>query len=71
MDTEPTKPSAAPVTEEEYYHAERAFEEYRTKGSTELQCPRCGRPFIFDDRGSGHVIRCQTDGCFVVTVRGI
>ena len=60
----------APITEEEVDHAEAAIEEERETGQTNRRCLRCGGRYIFDDRGSGYIIRCE-NGDFEVSSRGI
>ena len=60
----------APVTEEEVDNAHAAIEEERTLGRTGRRCLRCGGRLIYEDRGSGYVIRCET-GDFRITSRGL
>lgn len=60
----------APVTEEELDYAEAAIEEEKAAGKTDRRCLRCGTRYIFEDRGSGYIIRCET-GDFRITSRGI
>ena len=57
--------------EGEYERAEKAVEETRVYGHTELSCLQCGKPYLFLDFSSGYVIRCETPRCFKVTSRGI
>ena len=60
------------MTEEEGEYAERAFAEFREKGSSTLACPVCGGPFLFHDSPSGYSVTCQNSACdFRYTVRGI
>ena len=60
----------APVTEDELDYAEVAIEEENGTGTTDRRCLRCGGRYIFEDHGSGYVIRCE-NGDFRITARGI
>lgn len=71
MDTDFQGELNPPITEEEYYRAEEALEQMRISGSSDIVCLRCGARYVFEDHGTGYIIRCQTEGCFEVTVRGI
>jgi hypothetical protein len=58
------------LTEDEFYFAEGAFQEYRETGSTLKRCPWCSGKLLFKDGGSGHSITCDT--CTLkISVRGI
>jgi hypothetical protein len=59
-----------PVTEEEVDNAHAAVEEEERFGRTDRRCLRCGGRLIFEDRGSGYIIRCET-GDFEISSRGI
>jgi hypothetical protein len=52
-------------------NAEKAFEEYEATGATSRRCLRCGGRLLFFDAGSAYQIRCERDGCFTLTSRGI
>lgn len=69
MENENSKESE--LTREEYFRAEEAIEQMRRTGSTDLKCLRCGLSFILEDYGSAYVIRCETQGCFKITARGL
>jgi hypothetical protein len=54
----------------EAQNAEAAIEEERTTGRTERRCSRDGGRFIFEDFGTGYIIRCE-NGDYTLTVQGI
>ena len=56
--------------EAELENAFAALEAERTTGRTERRCLRDGGRLIFDDLGSGYVIRCESCD-FRATGRGI
>ena len=56
--------------EAELRNAFAAFEEERMAGRTERRCLRDGGHLVYEDHGSGYVIRCQSCD-FRVTGRGI
>jgi hypothetical protein len=56
--------------EAELQNAFAALEEERTAGRTERRCLRDGGHLVFEERGSGYVIRCQSCD-FRTTGRGI
>ncbi len=59
------------ISSEECDRAENAIEQEQMTGKTELMGLRCGTRYVFEDYGSGYVIRCETEECFYMTVRGI
>jgi hypothetical protein len=59
------------ITREEYNFAEEAYDEYLRDGKTNKKCPRCGSDFVFITVESGYTLKCKTENCFSVTVRGI
>ena len=60
----------APITEDEVDYAEAAIEEEQETGYTNRRCLRCGGRYIFEDRGSGYIIRCE-NGDFRISSRGL
>ena len=46
-------------------------EDFGRHGNTKLRCPRCGGKFIYEDYGSGRILRCEKENCIKVTFRGI
>ena len=56
--------------EAEVNNAEAAIEEERRTGTTQRRCLRDGGRLIFEERGSGYIIRCE-NGDFRMTARGI
>ena len=57
--------------EKEILRAQKAIEEIETVGCTALRCLRCNSNYVFEDYGSAYVIRCETEGCFKITARGL
>lgn len=57
-------------TEAEWLHAEAAIEEGRRTGHTDKRCLRDGGRFVYEDRGSAYIIRCE-NGDFEVVARGL
>ena len=57
--------------EKEWLRAEKAIEEIESTGSTKLRCLRCDSNYVLEDYGSAYVIRCETEGCFKITARGL
>lgn len=60
-----------PPQEVEWGNADQAVLEFRATGETTRRCLRCGGNFKFFDAGSAFRIRCEREGCFDETVRGI
>ena len=55
----------------EFHRAIAAIDETRLRGHSDKKCLRCGKNFELEERGSSYIIRCQTEGCFSLTGRGI
>ena len=43
----------------------------RIKKETPLSCPVCGNNIITETCGNSYGIRCKTENCILITVRGI
>ena len=57
-------------TEAEWLHAEAAIEEERRIGRTDKRCLRDGGRYVYEDRGSAYIIRCE-NGDFEIVARGL
>jgi hypothetical protein len=64
------EPPPEPDPEAELQNALAAIEEERTRGRIERRCLRDGGRLIFEDLGSGYVLRCENSD-FRMTGRGI
>ena len=61
-----------------YYMASKCTEEERKRvdekfnnPTKKVLCPRCGKELEFTQRGSSCQVRCPSEDCIVVTIRGI
>ena len=36
-----------------------------------VHCPRCGRELQYREVGNSYEVKCQTEGCLKMTVRGL
>ena len=52
-------------------NAEEALTQWEGEGATSRRCLRCGGNFLFHVTPSAYRIKCETEGCFVLTCRGI
>ena len=59
------------ITDEEMRHAFAAIREWRLIGKTDHKCPLCGGELRFLVVGNSYEIRCEKDGCFKLTSRGL
>ncbi len=57
-------------TEAEWLYAEAAIDEERRTGRTDKRCLRDGGRYVFEERGSAYIIRCENGDCEVIG-RGI
>lgn len=56
----------------EYSEAEwNALDAKMENESMTVYCPRCGKELKFTDYGCGCEVKCPTEGCIKMTVRGI
>ena len=60
-----------PITENEYEILNLAVSELLKNGEITLKCPRCGKPLIYEEKGSLEIIRCEDRGCVKSIRRGI
>lgn len=59
------------ITNVEYAALNKAASQFIRTGKTELKCPRCGKPLVYETRGSVEIIRCQNPECIKSIRRGI
>ncbi len=58
-------------TEKEIEVLLMADRELASKGKTDVKCPRCGNDFVYENYGTGHILKCETPECLTMTLRGI
>ncbi len=59
------------ITNSEYDVLNRAVSEFLKSGKTELTCPRCGKPLVYETFGSVEIIHCENPACIRSIRRGI
>lgn len=59
------------ITQTEYDVLNKAAIELLKTGITKLRCPRCGKPLIYEQKGSWEIIRCEDENCIKSIGRGI
>lgn len=62
---------AKSITQNEYKVLDSAVAEMLKNGKITLKCPRCGKPLIYEERGSMEIIRCKDINCIKSIRRGI
>lgn len=40
-------------------------------GSTNKKCPLCNNDVIVERNGTGRILKCKSENCFIETLRGI
>ncbi len=60
-----------PITSKEYKVLDSAVAELLENGKITLKCPRCGKPLIYEERGSLEIIHCEDLNCVKSIRRGI
>jgi hypothetical protein len=48
-----------------------AMKQLNNAGQITENCPRCGKPIIFETRGSKYISRCSDKNCIRIVGRGI
>jgi hypothetical protein len=56
-------PHERELTDTELETIGKAVEEYKRLGRTGIKCPRCGKAFLIQIRGSGCIIQCESSNC--------
>lgn len=59
------------ITDSEYDVLNKAVSEFIKTGKTELKCPRCGMPLVYESFGSIEIIHCENPACIKSIRRGI
>lgn len=59
------------ITTQEYDVLNKAVVEYLKTGKITLRCPRCGKPLVYETRGSMEVVHCENPACIKSIRRGI
>lgn len=59
------------ITQSEYDILNLAAIELLKTGKTKYCCPRCGKPLIYEEKGSWEIIRCKDKNCIRSIGRGI
>ena len=59
------------ITQNEYKTLDLAVAELLKTGKITLRCPRCGKPLIYEEKGSMEIIRCEDVNCVKSIRRGI
>lgn len=59
------------ISTSEYEALNRAVVEFLNKGIITLKCPRCGKPLVYETKGSMEIIRCENETCIKSIRRGI
>ena len=49
----------------------RALERKEANPTETVVCPRCGKELLYRESGNSYEIRCQTEGCLKMTIRGL
>lgn len=66
-----TKKNSNEITKEEASLLIKASEDFERSGTTSIDCPRCGSKLINEKFGNSGVIRCESEGCLKLTLRGL
>ncbi len=59
------------TTIEEHKFLVSAEEDFLRQGQTLKRCPRCGKEIICEEKGASYTIRCKTQNCIRMDVRGV
>ena len=59
------------ITQKEYSILNKAATDLLKTGKTSIRCPRCGKPIIFEEKGSWEIVRCEDNNCIKSIGRGI
>lgn len=59
------------ITAKEYDVLNQAVTEFLKLGRIDLKCPRCGKPLVYETRGSIEIIHCENPACIKSVRRGI
>lgn len=59
------------ITEKEYRVLDSAVSQLLTDGKITLRCPRCGKPLVYEEKGTLEIIRCEDISCVKSIRRGI
>lgn len=59
------------ITQNEYNVLNQAAIELLKTGRTKQRCPRCGKPLVYEEKGSWEIIRCEDKNCIKSIGRGI
>ena len=59
------------ITTNEYKVLDFAVSELLHNGKITVKCPRCGKPLVYEEKGSMEIIRCEDLSCIKSIRRGI
>lgn len=59
------------ISKQEYDSLNKAVSEFICSGKINYVCPRCGKPLIYENKGSLEIIRCKDTSCIKSIRRGI
>lgn len=59
------------ISKQEYDSLNKAVSEFISSGKIISVCPRCGKPLIYENKGSLEIIRCEDTSCIKSIRRGI
>ncbi len=59
------------ISQTEYDVLSKAAVELLKTGKTPIRCPRCGKPLIYEQKGSWEIVRCEDENCLRSIGRGI
>lgn len=59
------------ITPKEYKILDLAVSELLQNGKITAKCPRCGKPLVYEEKGSMEIIRCEDLSCIKSIRRGI
>lgn len=59
------------ISNVEYEALNTAVTEFISTGKITLRCPRCGKPLVYETKGSLEIIRCENESCIKSIRRGI
>ncbi len=62
---------AKAMTQNEYNALNAAVAELLQSGTITSKCPRCGKPLIYEEKGSMEIVRCEDLTCVKSIRRGI
>ena len=58
-------------TKMKYDAVDKFLKDISEKGKSDVVCPSCKKPLIYEENGASYSVRCETENCLTETFRGI